>query len=243
MTTYAFRTNLRCSACVESIRPHLDAVPTIARWHVDLESPDKVLFAESQHDPKSEVAAALAQAGYSVLGEISAAPAAPIANEPKPSYFPQILIVSYLLLATAAVEWSFGSFHWMRAMRHFMAGFFLTFSFFKLLDLRGFATSYGMYDLVAARWPAYAWVYPFLELTLGLAYLANVVPFATNLATVILMTVGTAGVVHSMLQKRKVRCACLGTIINLPVASVTLLEDAGMAVMAAVMLVVTYFNI
>jgi hypothetical protein len=100
-----------------------------------------------------------------------------------------------------------------------------------------------MYDLVAARWPAYAWVYPFLELTLGLAYLANVVPFATNLATVILMTVGTAGVVHSMLQKRKVRCACLGTIINLPVASVTLLEDAGMAVMAAVMLVVTYFNI
>ncbi|MGC4002218.1 MAG: hypothetical protein QM811_03360 [Pirellulales bacterium] len=121
-------------------------------------------------------------------------------------------------------------------MRHFMGGFFVAFAFFKLLDLRGFADAYRMYDVVAERSPAYGFVYPFLELGLGIAYLADVAPTATNVATILLMGVGAIGVVRSLLRKQTIRCACLGTVFNLPMSTVTLIEDGGMLAMAATML-------
>lgn len=234
MTTHTYATNLRCIACVEAIRPHLEAVPGIRSWSADMSSPDKRLTVEGDVAP-STVRQALAGAGYDVLGEIAESPSM-VANEPAPSYYPLVLILAFLIGVTAAVEFVSGSFDPMRAMRHFMAGFFLVFSFFKLLDLRGFAASFGMYDVVAGRFRAYGFAYPFVELALGVLYLLNIWPTATNVATLVVMSVGTIGVVKSIRSKRKIRCACLGSVINLPVATVTLIEDAGMAVMAAGML-------
>ena len=125
----------------------------------------------------------------------------------------------------------------MRAMGHFMAGFFLVFSFFKLLDLRAFADAYSTYDIVAAKWPVYGFVYPFIELALGAAYLGHFAPIATNAVTLAVMGVSSVGVVKALLAKRKIRCACLGTVFNLPMSVVTLVEDGLMLAMAAVMLV------
>ena len=122
-------------------------------------------------------------------------------------------------------------------MMHFMSGFFLVFSFFKLLDVGAFADSYAMYDIVARRSRAYALAYPFIELGLGLAYLAPISPFAVNLVTLIVMGVSTVGVVQSLVSKKKIRCACLGAVFNLPMSTVTLIEDVLMAGMAAAMLV------
>ena len=51
------------------------------------------------------------------------------------------------------------------------------------------------------------------------------------------MLVGSVGVVQSLLNKRQIRCACLGAVFNLPMSTVTLLEDGVMAAMAAVMIV------
>jgi len=231
------RTNLRCAGCLDAIRPHLNALPGIKSWNVDLERTDKPLTVEGENTDSDQVRTAMKKAGYELLGEVKEE-STPSISEPKPSYYPLVMILVYLLLAAPAAELALGSFDWMRAMRHFMAGFFLIFSFFKLLDLRGFADSYAMYDLIAAKWFGYGFVYPFLELGLGLAYLANVAPLATNIITLVLMSIGTAGVVRTIFQKRQVRCACLGTVIQLPVATVTLLEDAGMAAMAAGMLTV-----
>ena len=57
----------------------------------------------------------------------------------------------------------------MQWMRHFMAGFFWCFVF-KMLNLKGFAESYVMYDVVAKRLPAWAYIYAFTELALGIAF-------------------------------------------------------------------------
>jgi hypothetical protein len=123
-------------------------------------------------------------------------------------------------------------------MAHFMAGFFLIFSFFKMLDLRAFADAYAGYDLIAARWRGWGYVYPFVELALGLAYLSGVWPLVTNVFTALLMSVGFLGVLQTLRQGRKVRCACLGTGFNLPMSTVTLIEDGTMALMAVAMLAV-----
>lgn len=230
MTTTTYRTNLRCAGCLAAIRPHLDALPGLQRWSVAVDLPDKPLTIEGEVQA-DVVRAAMKRAGYEVFGEAESAP-----MEPKPSYYPLVLIVAYLVGIVLAFEAATDSFNVMRAMRHFMAGFFLVFSFFKLLDLPAFAMTYTQYDVIAQRWRRYGYVYPFLELALGVAYLVNWQPMVTNIATVAIMAIGTIGVMQTILAKRKVKCACLGTTIKLPVATVTLTEDAGMGLMALGML-------
>jgi hypothetical protein len=84
---------------------------------------------------------------------------------------------------------------------------------------------------------AYGYAYPFIELGLGIAYLVRFAPVATNLVTLVVMLVSIVGVTQALLQKRRIQCACLGTVFNLPMTKVTFVEDALMAGMALVMLI------
>lgn len=241
MITVKVKTNLRCGACVKAIQPLLDAEPGVERWSADVSTPDKVLTVEGDGVSAARVGELLGRKGYQVVGEVStdtpaAAAATPSSEEPKTSYYPLVLILLYLIGAAGLAEVAAGGFNAARAMRHFMAGFFLVFSFFKLLDVPAFALSYSSYDVVARRWLGYGYVYPFLELGLGAAYLANFQPLFTNVATLTVMGVSTIGVVRSLLARRKIRCACLGTVFNLPMSYVTLVEDLLMVGMAAGML-------
>lgn len=241
MTTLKLKTNLRCGACVESIRPLLDAAPGVARWSADVTSPEKVLTVEGDGVSPGRVDELLRQKGYRVLEELPTAPPPGLPPDagPRQSYFPLLLILGYILGVTGLVEAASGGFDGMRAMNHFMAGFFLVFSFFKLLNLAAFADAYAGYDIVAARWRPYGFAYPFIELALGAAYLTGFQPLATNAVTLVVMGVGTVGVVKSLLARRKIRCACLGAVFNLPMSYVTLTEDLLMVAMAAVMMVAT----
>ena len=137
---------------------------------------------------------------------------------------------------TMLTEWMQGDFVWMRWMNHFMAGFFLVFSFFKLLNLKGFAESYSMYDIVAKKWNAWGYVYVFTELSLGIAFLTGFNPILTNLVTFVVMAVSIIGVLQSVLNKRKIKCACLGDVFNLPMSTITIIEDALMIGMSGIML-------
>lgn len=152
------------------------------------------------------------------------------------TYKPLILVFAYILLVTLAVEYTHGEFILHRFMPNFMAGFFLVFSFFKMLDLAGFASSYAMYDLLAKRVYNYGFIYPFIELALGIAYLINFKPLLVNAITLIVMLFSSFGVIKAVMNKQKIRCACLGTGFNLPMTTVTIIEDLLMAVMAAWML-------
>ncbi len=118
----------------------------------------------------------------------------------------------------------------------FMAGFFLVFSFFKLLNLKGFAESYAMYDVVAKKIPIWGYIYAFVELGLGISYLTNFQPFLTNIITLVVMSISIIGVLQSVLNKKQIQCACLGAVFNLPMSTVTIIEDALMIAMSGAML-------
>jgi hypothetical protein len=124
----------------------------------------------------------------------------------------------------------------METMRYFMAGFFLVFSFFKLLDIQAFATAYARYDLLAMRWPSWGLIYPFLELALGVAYLTNFNPLLTYWLTIGIMGFSAIGVIQAVASRTQIQCACLGTVFKLPMSTVTIIEDVGMVLMAAAML-------
>ena len=152
------------------------------------------------------------------------------------TYRPILLVFGYITGTTILAQVVSGSFNWMQWMNHFMAGFFLVFSFFKLLNLKGFAESYSMYDIVAKRMKGYGFLYAFIELGLGVAYLINFNPVITNSITVIVMSVSVIGVLQSVLNNQKVKCACLGDVFNLPMSTITIIEDALMIIMSATML-------
>ncbi len=239
--TFRLKTNLNCQACVAAVKPHLDAERAIIRWEVDTTVPDKILTVEGEDVSEEAVAAAVRRAGFQVIGKAPPAAANIDHEEPRAdgnpvTYYPLILLIAFLIGIVSLVELRAGSFDWERAMQNFMGGFFVIFSFFKLLDIKGFADSYQMYDVVARKVPAYGYVYPFVELLLGIAYIIGFQPFATNLVTVVVMSVSSIGVIQSLLVKKKIRCACLGTVFNLPMSTVTLVEDGAMIAMSVAML-------
>ena len=82
---------------------------------------------------------------------------------------------------------------------------------------RAFADAYAGYDVIAGRWPVYGYAFPFVELLLGAAYLSGLQPTLTNAVTVAVMSVGTVGVVRTLVAGRRVQCACLGAVFNLPI--------------------------
>ncbi|MFZ1497361.1 MAG: MauE/DoxX family redox-associated membrane protein [Saprospiraceae bacterium] len=151
-------------------------------------------------------------------------------------YKPIFLIFAYITGITILIQATNNTFDWMQWMQHFMAGFFLVFSFFKLLNLKGFAESYAMYDVVAKRVSAWGYIYAFIELGLGIAYLINFKPILTNFVTFIVMSISIIGVLQSVLNKRKIQCACLGDVFNLPMSTITIIEDALMIAMSTLML-------
>lgn len=152
------------------------------------------------------------------------------------TYKPILIIFAYITTISIIAGTQHNTFHWMQAMNVFMAGFFLTFSFFKMLDLKGFAESYSMYDIVAKKVKAWGFIYAFIELALGIAYATNFQPFVTNIVTLVIMSISIIGVLQSVLNKRKIQCACLGAVFNLPMSTVTIIEDALMIAMSGIML-------
>lgn len=237
-TVLKYKTNLNCGSCVAAVQSRLDGDPAIQRWSVDTNDPNKVLTVEGENLSEPEIQRHIADGGFKVLGEITAD--APVSETEQKSFWqtykPLLLVVGYLVGVVGLVEMTAGSFDLMRAMGNFMGGFFLAFSFFKLLDLQGFVDSFQSYDVLARPIRRYGYAYPFIELGLGVAYLVRLAPVATNLVTLVVMLVGIVGVSLALLQKRQIQCACLGTVFNLPMSKVTLFEDGAMAVMAAMML-------
>ena len=121
-------------------------------------------------------------------------------------------------------------------MLDFMTSFYLVFSFFKFLDLRGFVTAFRGYDPLANRLALYGYVYPFIELTLGLMFLTS---FAIDLAlymTLFILGLTTVGVINQLRQKNKIVCACLGSVLNLPMTEATLIENLIMIAMAMILI-------
>lgn len=149
---------------------------------------------------------------------------------------PLIALTGVSLLVAAALWRSYGpDANPAHAMHAFM-GFFLTvFALLKLFDLPGFADGFQMYDLLARRVRPYAYVYPFLELTLGLAYLAFWQPVTVYILTIVLLGFGALGVISALRRGLDIQCACMGNVLKVPLSTVALLEDLGMALMALAM--------
>ena len=156
-------------------------------------------------------------------------------------YYPLFLIAGFITMVSFLTAFHLGIYEMkhfqLRMLLHnFMTGFFLVFSFFKLLDVKAFAESFQMYDLLAAKVPVYGKIYPFIELTLGILCLIHFQEKYVYIADIIIMGFGALGVIQSVVDKRKIRCACLGSVFNLPMSTVTIIENSLMVLIGIILL-------
>ncbi len=231
-------------SCAAKVKSELLKLGEVVSVDVQLQSPQATI-AMNKHIPVAVLKQAIAKAGHYSIEEVNRneimndhADATVGATTGNPSYFPIFLIFGYIAGTATLIEVSSSTPGWMTWMRHFMAGFFLVFSFFKLMNLKGFAEGYSTYDIVAKRFSLWGFIYPFVELTLGVLLLTGVETKGTTIATFLVMGVSCIGVIQSLLKKQEFQCACLGTIIKLPLSKVTLFEDLLMVGMSVVMLVI-----
>lgn len=124
-------------------------------------------------------------------------------------------------------------------LQNFMGMYLLVFGTFKLADLKMLAMYYPEYDIISRLLPWWSWFYPFLEVGLGLLFLFGVALAPLNIFMLILMSLNAAGVLNELAQKNKIRCACLGKFVNLPITTISLLEDILMVATAATMLLLS----
>jgi len=247
-------TGMHCQMCVQRLTKAFEAVPGVQAAHVTLNPPQARIQSNgspptidaleraaatagnytdsaAEPGPADSIAAETAHAAQHDMGEMNES------TQPTESLYPLLLIVGFIAGTVTLTTLVRGNGTWHTWMLDFMAGFFLVFSFFKFLDLRGFVDAYQSYDVVARRLRPWGFAYPFVELSLGIAYLLRFALVFTNIVTLVVMLVGAVGVLKALLDKRRIRCACLGTALNLPMTQVTLIEDLTMAAMAGVMLV------
>lgn len=239
--THAYSiSGMTCGNCVGKVKSELLKVGDVLQADVQLSSPQATITMQ-KHILLPTLKNAISERGNYTISETSEhhAPVINIntATADLKAYWPLILVFSFIIAIATITSFSQGEFHWLARMNNFMGGFFFAFSFFKFLDLKGFAGSYSTYDLLARNWKSYGLIYPFMELALGFAYITGFEPIVTNIATIIIMGFSSIGVIKAVLNKRKIQCACLGAVFNLPMSTVTIVEDLLMIVMAILALI------
>ena len=224
---------MTCSSCEAKVKSALLMVDNVTHVEVSLQDHSTTITMD-KHVPLKELQKAL-DPKY----QIAALEHNEMTEQTKSwfeTYKPILLIFFYITLTTVLIQINNQHFDLMQWMRHFMAAFFLVFSFFKLLNLKGFAESYAMYDILARRFPSWAYIYAFIELALGIGYLIDFNPIVINTVSFFVMSVSIIGVLKTVLNIQQIQCACLGDIFHLPMSIVTIIEDALMIIMAAFML-------
>ncbi|MFC7445573.1 heavy metal translocating P-type ATPase [Mesoflavibacter profundi] len=235
-------TGMTCNGCKASVEKALQAIDHVINVSVDLENAEATLTM-SKHISTQQLQDALSSK-YTIQAKTQTKnvfASATSLEEEKPlvkQLFPLFLIFGYIIAASFLLN--FKPFNLSNFMLDFMGLFYIVFSFFKFLDLKGFPESFKMYDPLAKAIPAYGWIYPFIELALGLLFLMRIqIPLAL-LITLVILGITTIGVTKSLLDKKTIQCACLGTALKLPMTKATFIENSIMIVMAIVMLIKIY---
>jgi cation transport ATPase len=227
-------TGMTCSSCETKVKSAMQMIENVTEVVVT-KADNSATITMNKHIPLSDLQQAL-DPKYTISA-IQFNETEELAKSWFETYKPILLIFFYISLVVVLVQINSERFNIMMAMQYFMAGFFLVFSFFKFLNLKGFAESYVMYDVLAKRIPIWAYLYAFIEVSLGMAYLINFNPLVTNIFTFTVMSLSIIGVLQSVFNKRKIQCACLGAVFNLPMSTITIIEDALMIVMSGYIII------
>ena len=230
---------MTCNNCKASVEKYLNELPHISHVSIDLAkgeaeiTMDKHLAAEVLQNALPEKFTVTKKDGGN---ELTSTNAPEVSQEKSKLQQLKPLLLILLYISAAGVLLHYKDWSWSEFMLDFMGLFYIVFAFFKMLDLKGFPESFKMYDPLAKRLPIYGWMYPFIETALGLMFLMRFEVDIALIMTLVVLGITTIGVTKTLMDKKSIRCACLGTALKLPMTEATLIENSIMIAMAALML-------
>ena len=159
------------------------------------------------------------------------------ADDSQTSYMPVIAIFASTFLMAVSLASSLGTINIIKVLELFIALSMCVLAVQKLRDLESFSLQFLNYDLLAQKWVKYSLVYPFVELLAGVAMLSG---FATILAAPAAIFIGAVNGISVFkavyIDKRELKCACVGGKSNVPLGFISLTENIMMVAMGAWML-------
>ncbi|MBB1250647.1 MULTISPECIES: MauE/DoxX family redox-associated membrane protein [unclassified Rhizobium] len=157
-----------------------------------------------------------------------------VADPTKPTYRPVIALFSVTaLMALAASYAAFGDALTIRAGEWFIAFSMCMLAILKLQNIETFSTMFLNYDLLAKRWIAYGYLYPFAEAGAGVLMVAGALSWLSIPVALFIGTVGAVSVFKAVyIDRRELKCACVGGSSNVPLGFVSLTENVMMVAMA-----------
>ncbi len=150
-----------------------------------------------------------------------------VKKEDETSYQPVIAIFGVAFLLGLAISWYvFDTIFTVQAVEWFVSLSMALLAIQKLQDVRSFSTMFLNYDLLAKRWVPYGFVYPFGEAAAGILMTAGALTWLSAPLALFIGTIGAVSVFKAVyIDKRELKCACVGGSSNVPLGFVSLTEN------------------
>ena len=224
---------MTCNSCKSTIESKLSSLDGVYDVQVDLTKSEAIIY--SKNPISFSLISDCLPSKYNVISNEHVQDNEIIKSSKIKQLKPLFIILGYI--SVTSILLNFRNWNSTNAMLDFMGLFYIIFSFFKILDIKGFSKSFKMYDPLAKKITIYGYIYPFIEILLGLMFLTRIEVNIALLITIIILGITSVGVTKTLLNKRTINCACLGTTLKLPMTEATFIENAIMIIMAIVLLI------
>ena len=223
---------MTCNGCKSTVESKLSSLDGVYDVQVDLTNSEAIIY--SKNPISFSLISDCLPSKYNVISNEHVQDNEIIKSSKIKQLKPLFIILGYILITSILLN--FKNWNLTNAMLDFMGLFYIIFSFFKILDIKGFSTSFRIYDPLAKKITIYGYIYPFIEILLGLMFLIRIEVNIALIITIVILGITSAGVTQTLLDKRSINCACLGTTLKLPMTEATFIENAIMIIMAIVLL-------
>ena len=224
---------MTCNGCRSTVENKLSSLDGVDNAQVNLTNGEAIVY--SKNPIRFSLISNSLPSKYKVIRNIPDQDNEIIKSNKIKQLKPLFIILGYI--SVTSILLNFRNWNSTNAMLDFMGLFYIIFSFFKILDIKGFSKSFKMYDPLAKKITIYGYIYPFIEILLGLMFLTRIEVNIALLITIIILGITSVGVTQTLLNKRMINCACLGKTLKLPMTEATFIENAIMITMAIVLLI------
>ena len=224
---------MTCNGCRSTVENKLSSLDGVDNVQVNLTNGEAIVY--SKNPISFSLISNSLPSKYKVISNIPAQDNEIIRSSKIKQLKPLFIILGYI--SVTSILLNFRNWNSTNAMLDFMGLFYIIFSFFKILDIKGFSKSFKMYDPLAKKITIYGYIYPFIEILLGLMFLTRIEVNIALLITIIILGITSVGVTQTLLNKKTINCACLGTTLKLPMTEATFIENAIMIIMAIILLI------
>ncbi|MBL0767938.1 glutaredoxin [Sphingopyxis sp. DHUNG17] len=161
-----------------------------------------------------------------------------VADPDATTYTPVMALFAMTALMALATSFAaYGDAFTVRAAEWFISFSMIVLALLKLQDVEKFATMFLNYDLLARRWVPYGRIYPFAEGLAGVLMTAHALPWLSIPVALFIASIGAVSVFKAVyIDKRDIKCACVGGSSKVPLGFVSLTENLMMIGMALWML-------